>query len=226
MKKVIVVLSGGMDSTTVLYEMKNKYKTVEALSFNYGQRHSKELEYAKKTCEKLQIPHKIVDISCINQLIQGSALTSNINVPEGHYADDNMKATVVPNRNMILASMAIGYAVSKKFDAIALGVHAGDHTIYPDCRPIFIDALRVISRIANYEEIEILTPFLHTDKVGIIKRGIELNVDYSLSWTCYKGTENSCGKCGSCQERLAGFKANNIEDPLEYETREIIVNNK
>lgn len=221
-KKVIVVLSGGMDSTTLLYRMFNEYSEVEALSFNYGQRHKKELEYAAKSCAKLGIPHKIVDVTVINELVQGSSLTSDIDVPEGHYEEENMKATVVPNRNMILASMAIGYAVSKGFGAVALGVHSGDHAIYPDCRPLFVDALRVMARIANYEEIEILAPYLDTDKGGILRDGIELGVDYSLSWTCYKGGEKACGKCGSCQERLAGFKENGIEDPLEYDTREFI----
>jgi len=221
-KKVIVVLSGGMDSTTLLYEMLNTYSQVEALSFNYGQRHKKELEYASKTCEKLGIPHKIVDATCINEFVQGSALTSGIDVPEGHYEEDNMKATVVPNRNMILASMAIGYAVSKDFDAVALGVHAGDHAIYPDCRPLFVDALRVIARIANYKEIEILAPYLDLNKAGILVHGKEFDVDYALTWTCYKGKEKACGVCGSCQERLEAFKDIGSEDPLEYETRELL----
>ncbi len=218
-KKVIIILSGGMDSTTLLYEMFSTYSQVEAISFNYGQRHKKELEAASKTCKKLGIPHKIVDITCINELVQGSALTSDIDVPEGHYEEENMKATVVPNRNMILASMAIGYAVSKDFDAVALGVHAGDHAIYPDCRPLFVDALRVIARVANYKEIEVMTPYLYLDKTKIIARGQNFNVDYSNTWTCYKGKEKACGKCGSCQERMEAFTNNHLIDPLDYEER-------
>lgn len=343
-KKVVVILSGGMDSGTLLYDMFQTYEEVEAISFNYGQRHKKELEYASKACAKLGVPHKIVDITCINELIQGSSLTSDIDVPEGHYEEDNMKATVVPNRNMILASMAIGFAVSKEFDAVALGVHSGDHYIYPDCRPEFIKALQDAANIATnfepvitlewlrgfiegegcfsrgrdwnklktkeywyptfsisqkdksvldlinkqifkgkarihvnklsncwnlktdrhecgavyklmkgyfrslekeksflrweeqfkekylendkflseYNHIQILAPYLYGNKETILKRGKELGVDYSLTWTCYAGKEKACGKCGSCQERLAAFKSVGIEDPLEYETREIL----
>ena len=141
-KKTIIVLSGGLDSSTLLYKLINEGKEVKAISFNYGQRHSKELEYAAKTCAKLNIEHKIVDMIFLKELVSNSALTSDIAVPEGHYAGENMKQTVVPNRNMIMASIAIGWAVNEDFDEVALGVHAGDHAIYPDCRPEFIDALQ------------------------------------------------------------------------------------
>lgn len=215
--KSVIILSGGMDSTTLLYKLLSEQKEVHALSFNYGQRHSRELDAAKATCEKLGVEHKIIDITSIADLISNSSLTSKeIEVPEGHYADDNMKKTVVPNRNSIMANIAIGYAVNIGAQEVALGVHAGDHTIYPDCRPEFIDALRALAKISNWESVEIYTPYLHGDKTSIIAEGILLGVDYSLTWTCYKGGEKACGVCGSCQERLEAFEANGIEDPVPY----------
>jgi 7-cyano-7-deazaguanine synthase len=212
--KTICVLSGGMDSTTLLYKLLSEKKEVEALSFNYGQRHKKELESAKATCQKLGVPHKVIDLSFLRELVSNSALTSDIEVPEGHYADETMKLTVVPNRNMIMASIAIGYAVNKDFDEVALGVHAGDHAIYPDCRPEFIGALNEIAQIANFKPIEIYTPFLEIDKGDIAKIGKKLGVDYSLTWTCYKGLDKPCGKCGACQERKEAFEKAKSIDPV------------
>lgn len=212
--KTVLVLSGGLDSTTLLYQLISEGKEVEAISFNYGQRHKKELQFAEQTCDKLGIKHHIVEMQFMKELLSNSALTGDIEVPEGHYESENMKLTVVPNRNMIMASIAIGYAVNIDADEVALGVHAGDHAIYPDCRPEFIDALDNIAQIANFKAISIYAPFLNIDKADIVKIGKELNVDYSLSWTCYKGKEKPCGKCGSCQERAYAFEKNNIKDPL------------
>lgn len=220
MKKTIVVLSGGLDSTTLLYKIVSESydpRNVKAISFNYGQRHSKELEMAKETCKKLGVEHRIEDLTNLKGLLSGSALTDDIEVPEGHYADENMKATVVPNRNAIMANIAIGWAVALDFDRVALGVHAGDHAIYPDCRPVFIKALAVLAEVANYKAIEIYTPFLYFSKGQIISAGKQFNVDYSLSWTCYKGEQKACGKCGSCVERKEAFEVNGMEDPLIYE---------
>ena len=212
--KSVVVLSGGLDSTTVLYGEKRIAEEVFAISFDYGQRHKKELDMAKATCEKLGINHKIIDLSCIKELVSNSCLTSDKEVPEGNYTDENMKSTVVPNRNMIMASIAIAYAINIDADTVALGVHAGDHAIYPDCRPEFIEALKNIAAVCDYKIIDILTPFLLWDKSEIVKRGIELGVDYSLTWTCYKGLDKPCGKCGSCAERAEAFRNNGIIDPL------------
>lgn len=211
--KTILILSGGMDSITLLYKLLEQGKTVKAISFNYGQRHSRELEQAKKTCEKLGVEHKIIDISFLKELVSNSALTSDVKVPEGHYEDESMKLTVVPNRNMIMASIAIGWAVNEDYDQVALGVHAGDHAIYPDCRPEFIEALGRIAMIANYKPIEIYTPFLQIDKGDIAIEGKRLNVDYSLTHTCYNGQEKPCGKCGACQERAEAFAKAGITDP-------------
>jgi len=205
-----------MDSTTLLYKLLDEGKEVKAISFNYGQRHSRELEQAKKTCEKLGIPHKVIDISFIKELVSNSALTGDIDVPHGHYAAENMKLTVVPNRNMIMASIAIGYAVNEDFDEIALGVHAGDHTIYPDCRPEFIKALTEIAGIANERPIGVYAPYLYQDKGDIVLDGKRLGVDYSLTHTCYEGTEIACGKCGACQERKEAFAKAEATDQIQY----------
>ncbi len=212
--KTICVISGGMDSTTLLYQLLSEGKEVKAISFDYRQRHRKELEQAKKTCEKLGVEHKIIDLSYFKELASNSALTGDINVPYGYYEAENMKLTVVPNRNMVMSANAIAWAVNLDYDEVALGVHAGDHTIYPDCRPDFIEELRRITEIANFKSIRIYAPFLYKDKGDIVKKGIELGVDYSLTWTCYEGKENPCGKCGACQERKEAFEKAGIEDPL------------
>ncbi|GAA5213724.1 7-cyano-7-deazaguanine synthase QueC [Corallincola platygyrae] len=217
-QKVVVVYSGGMDSFTVLNRAIEEGAEVYALSFNYGQSHSKELEYAKQVCEELGISHIISDISGVNNLLQGSSLTSSdIQVAEGHYAEENMKSTVVPNRNMILLSLAVGYAVSIGANRVFYGAHSGDHTIYPDCRPEFVDAMNKVTKIANFESVEILSPFLHEDKTEILKYGLQRGWDYSKTWTCYNGREKACGKCGSCVERLEAFEMNGAKDPLAYE---------
>ncbi|MBI2639178.1 7-cyano-7-deazaguanine synthase QueC [Candidatus Peregrinibacteria bacterium] len=200
--KTILIYSGGMDSTTLLYKLRAEGDLLHALSFDYGQRHKKELKAAAKICKKLNVPHKIVDITAVKNLMEGSALTSGrIKVPEGHYQDKTMRATVVPNRNMIFIALAIAQAVSMKFDRVAIAVHAGDHAIYPDCRPAFIKAMHTASKIANYEKIAISAPFLNITKRDIAKIGHQLGVPYELTWTCYKGLHKPCGKCGACVER-------------------------
>lgn len=216
-EKVVVIYSGGMDSYTVLNKALRQGHEVYALSFNYGQRHVKELEVAKQVCEQLGVNHKIVDISAINQLIGGSSLTDDIEVPEGHYEEESMKSTIVPNRNMILLSLAVGYAVSLKASKVFYGAHSGDHAIYPDCRPEFVKKMDDVCRIANYDEVEIVCPYLANSKIDILTDGLKMGLDYSQTWTCYNGREQACGKCGACQERLEAFALNNAVDPLPYE---------
>ncbi|CAM3872331.1 7-cyano-7-deazaguanine synthase QueC [Rheinheimera salexigens] len=215
--KVVVIYSGGMDSFTVLHKALQAGHEVYALSFNYGQRHVKELEFASSVCQELNINHKIVDISAINQLLAGSSLTDDIDIPEGHYAADNMKSTIVPNRNMILLSLAAGYAVSIGADQVYYGAHSGDHFIYPDCRPEFVQKMHDVCQIANYEPIAIVSPYLTQTKIEILADGIKMGLDYNKTWTCYNGREKACGKCGSCQERLEAFSLNNVTDPIAYE---------
>ena len=216
-QKVVVIYSGGMDSFTVLNKALQQGHDVYALSFDYGQRHVKELKVAANVCEKLNVPHKIVDISAINQLIGGSSLTDDIDVPEGHYEEESMKSTIVPNRNMILLSLAVGYAVSLKASKVYYGAHSGDHAIYPDCRPEFVKKMDDVCRIANYDEVEIVSPYLKNSKIDILTDGLKMGLDYGKSWTCYNGREKACGKCGACQERLEAFEKNNVTDPLSYE---------
>lgn len=216
-QKVVVIFSGGMDSFTVLNKALADGFEVFALSFDYGQRHKKEIDYAARACAKLGVHHKIVDISAINQLIGGSSLTDDIDVPEGHYEEESMKQTVVPNRNMILISLAVGYAVSVGANKVYYGAHSGDHAIYPDCRPEFVEKMNDVCRIANYEEVEVVSPYLHNSKIEILTDGLNMGLDYSMTWTCYNGREKACGKCGACQERLEAFRLNNAVDPLDYE---------
>lgn len=216
-EKVVVVYSGGMDSFTVLNTAIQNGLDVYALSFDYGQKHKKELEVAAQVCRTLGVSHKVVDITAINSLMANSSLTGDTEIPEGHYEDDSMKSTVVPNRNMVLLSMAIAYAVSLEAGKVYYGAHSGDHHIYPDCRPEFVDAMNAVSKIANYQSVEIVTPFLYSSKGDILKAGLSMNLDYANTWTCYNGREKSCGKCGACCERLDAFKEQGKTDPLDYE---------
>ncbi len=215
--KVVVIYSGGMDSFTVLNRALKDGKEVYALSFDYGQRHVKELECASIVCTSLNIKHKVIDISAINQLLAGSSLTDDIDIPEGHYEAENMKSTIVPNRNMILLSLAVGYAVSVGAAQVYYGAHCGDHAIYPDCRPEFVKKMNDVCQIANYESVEIFSPYLTVNKTAILTDGLSMGLDYSNTWTCYNGRENACGKCGACQERLEAFANNKVIDPIEYE---------
>ncbi len=217
-EKVVVIYSGGMDSFTVLNRAVKDGKEVYALSFNYGQRHVKELVCASNVCQQLNIHHKVIDISAINQLLAGSSLTDDIDIPEGHYEAENMKSTIVPNRNMILLSLAVAYAVSVGAGQVYYGAHSGDHAIYPDCRPEFVKKMNDVCLIANYDAVEIFSPYLHVDKTAILADGLAMGLDYSNTWTCYNGREKACGKCGACQERLEAFRDNNAQDPLSYES--------
>ncbi|CAG9001567.1 MAG: 7-cyano-7-deazaguanine synthase [Candidatus Celerinatantimonas neptuna] len=216
-EKVVVIYSGGMDSYTVLNKVIQNGYVPYPLTFNYGQRHYKEIEVAQKVCQQLHLEHKVVDISAIDQLLQGSSLTSDIDIPEGHYEEESMKSTVVPNRNMILLSLAVGYAVSIGAREVYYGAHAGDHAIYPDCRPEFVQKMNDVSKIANYEPVEIISPYLYKSKIEILQDGLKMGLNYGQTWTCYNGREKACGRCGACQERLEAFELNHCKDPLEYE---------
>jgi len=217
MKKAVVIYSGGMDSFTVLHKALREGYEVHALSFDYGQRHKKELDFANAVCKQLQISHKIVDITAINQLLQGSSLTSDIAIPEGEYSVENMKSTVVPNRNMILLSLATGYAISLKAGAVFYGAHHDDSAVYPDCRPEFVHAVNEVTQIADWNPVEIVAPYLNASKSDILKDGLAMDLDYSQTWTCYNGREKACGLCGACYSRLKAFEAQGQIDPLTYE---------
>lgn len=217
MKKAVIILSGGVDSTTLLYDLLRKGYDIRAISFDYGQRHIKELGMAQRTCEKVGVEHTIVDLTSLSAILSNNALTGNIKIPEGHYEDENMKLTVVPNRNMIMLSIAIGYTINVEANHLYYGAHAGDHAIYPDCRPEFVQAIQNVAELCHYDPIHVHAPYLYIPKSKIVALGLDLNVDYSLTWTCYKGGLKACGKCGSCVERLEAFEMNKAKDPIEYE---------
>jgi len=215
-KDVVCIYSGGMDSFTLVNEAQHEGVLHSCLSFDYGQRHVKELQYAARWCESYGVPHHVIDLRSLTPHLLGSSLTDNVPMPEGHYAEDNMKLTVVPSRNTIMLAVASAYAVSHKLAAVRYGAHAGDHTIYPDCREEYVSAMNTVTLLANWHRVRIEAPYLEMTKVGILERGFELGLDYAQSWTCYKGGELACGKCGSCQERLEAFAHWNEKDPLEY----------
>lgn len=214
--KTLAVVSGGMDSVTMLYDLHSQGHELEVISFDYGQRHVKELDVARKNAKKLGLKHSVIKMDFLADMLDASALTGDIDVPEGHYEDESMKLTVVPNRNMIMASIAIGVAVNNGIANVALGVHSGDHAIYPDCRPEFIEKLNEVAKVANYDPVNVIAPYIDKDKGDIVRRGLEVGVDYLDTWTCYKGEEVACGVCGSCQERLEAFEKNNTKDPVPY----------
>jgi 7-cyano-7-deazaguanine synthase len=212
--RAIVILSGGMDSGTLLYHVLSKGYEVKAFSVNYGQRHAKELEYAKKLCGKLNVPHTVFSLP-LAEIARGSSLMENdIPVPHGHYAEETMKQTVVPNRNMILISLAISCAISEKAEKVFYGAHAGDHAIYPDCRPEFAQKLGEAVKICDWFPVTLEAPFINLTKGEIARMGKLLGADYSLTWTCYEGKETPCGKCGSCVERAEAFLYAGMDDPL------------
>jgi len=213
--KAIVVLSGGLDSTTVLYHAVKKYDEVEAISFDYGQKHRKELLCAMWHCDHLKIKHKTIklDFSCF----KSSLLSGGDDIPEGHYASDNMKSTVVPFRNGIMLAYAVGYAENVGADSVLIGSHSGDHTIYPDCTKEFTDHMGLASQFGTYNEVTIVSPFNDKMKWDLVKIGNDLGIDYSMTWSCYKGGDKPCGKCGTCVERIEAFEKNNLIDPIEYE---------
>tara|TARA_Y100000310_G_scaffold340952_1_gene438480 strand:- start:1746 stop:2438 length:693 start_codon:yes stop_codon:yes gene_type:complete len=225
-RKAVVVYSGGMDSFTVLHRAIESGAEVYAINFNYGQRHDVEISKAIEVCYDLGLPFKRVNIVALNSLINNSALTGDIEVPKGHYEDETMKQTVVPNRNMMLLSMAAAYAVNIGATELWYGAHSGDHAIYPDCRPEFVEAMEKVLAIANYEPIELVVPFIHGNKQTILEWGMQRELDYSKTWTCYDpqwdglvkrlGEPKACGKCGSCQERLEAFELIGQTDPVEY----------
>lgn len=222
--KAVVILSGGMDSYTLLKELQHDAKfELHAISVNYGQKHAVELEFAKTVCKEEGIPHRIIDLSSLKSLLAASALTSDQDVPHGHYEDENMKQTVVPNRNAILITIAAGYAITIGASYVFTGVHAGDHAIYPDCRPEFITKMDAVLQIANYERVNLEAPFLYMTKGQIAAIGAELGLDYGKAWTCYDpqtiGTDGrivACGKCGACQERLEAMRESGATDTMEY----------
>jgi 7-cyano-7-deazaguanine synthase len=217
MKKVVVLLSGGMDSAVLLNQHLHDGDEVRAIGFDYGQRHECELEFAENYAAFKGVKFAIADIACMRELLPGSSQTdSKVEVPEGKYDEDSMKATVVPNRNMIMLSVAIGHAIAHKFDAVSYAAHGGDHAIYPDCRPEFAEAVNACAALCDWHKVELIRPFINISKADICKRGYELGVDFVNTWSCYKGEDLHCGRCGTCVERREAFHLAGIADPTQY----------
>lgn len=216
--KIVVVYSGGLDSTVLLHQLIREGNEVKAISIDYGQRHRRELSMAAKQAALAQIEHRVADLGTLRDLFSENALTSDtVEVPSGHYTEESMKATVVPNRNMILLAVAAGWAMSLKFDAVAYAAHSGDHAIYPDCRPEFGDAMGAVIKLADWHPVELSRPFVSMDKTGIVRLGAELGVRFDLTWSCYRGGAVHCGTCGTCVERKEAFTLAQVSDPTVYE---------
>jgi len=215
--KTVHVMSGGMDSTALLYQLLDEGAEVKCISFNYGQRHSKELSYASNTCNSLNVPFHVCDVSGVKELMKGSSQTDDsVPVPHGHYEEENMKKTVVPNRNMIMLSMATAYAISSGYDSVSYAAHHGDHAVYPDCRVEFVEAMRMAIDLCDWNKVNIYAPYLDKRKEDIASIGDRLNVPWEKTWSCYEGEELHCGKCGTCQERIEAFEIAKVKDPTQY----------
>jgi len=217
-KSAVIILSGGMDSSVLANKLVVDGYALKSVTFNYGQKHAvNEIKSAVKQSEKLGIEHKIVDLQSISGLFGASALTDSVSeIPSGHYTAESMKITVVPNRNMIMLSLAAAWAISLKYSYVAYAAHAGDHTIYPDCRSEFADAVNLALQLADWHKVSLLRPFVFLSKAEICKIGDELGVDYRETWSCYRGGVQHCGTCGTCVERIEAFELAGVVDPTQY----------
>lgn len=216
--KTVITFSGGLDSTTLLYHLLREGHEVLALSVDYGQRHRVELEHAEKIIAPLGIRHETADLSSISNLLGKSSQTDDsVEVPLGHYEAESMKQTVVPNRNMILLSLAAAWAIAEKADSVAYAAHAGDHAIYPDCRSEFAEALGGAISLADWHEVGLLRPFVDKSKADIARLAGELDVPIELTWSCYQGGERHCGACGTCIERREALLQAGLDDPTDYD---------
>jgi 7-cyano-7-deazaguanine synthase len=219
-ERAVAIVSGGMDSVTLAYLLNSDGYQLHLLSVDYGQRHKKEIDYARRCAERLGASFDVADVSSVGRLLSGSALTDDIEVPHGHYAAENMAVTVVPNRNAIMLSIAYGVAVARKAALVACAMHAGDHYVYPDCRPQFVEAFDAMQRQAvdgfGDPNLCLYAPFVNKTKAEIVEIGTSLNVPYEDTWSCYEGRGLHCGLCGTCNERKEAFRLANVPDPTEY----------
>ncbi len=220
--KAVLILSGGADSSTLGYWLKSQgYSQLICVTYDYGQRQSIEIEYAKKIAKNLDAEHHIVDIRFMKGFLKGSSLTDeSVAVPHGEYTKENMQLTVVPNRNTILLSLAWAIACVEKADVLAYGAQCGDHYLYPDTRPDYFSAMNLALRLgtedSRKDNLELIAPLLNKSKAEVIKLGVSLNVPFADTWSCYEGGEVHCGQCGACQNRKQGFIETNIVDPTIY----------
>lgn len=219
MKDSVIVVSGGVDSITMLYEYQERIAL--GVSFDYGSNHNaRELPFAEMHCKRLGIPHIVIPLDFMPKYFKSSLLQGAEAIPEGNYDDSNMQSTVVPFRNGIMLSIAAGIAESHGLSYVMLANHAGDHTIYPDCRPQFVDAMSAAIEAGTCVGVKVLAPYTQITKTDIVRRGAALGIDYSQTWSCYKGGEKHCGKCGTCRERIEAFHDAGVVDHTMYEDGE------
>ena len=217
MKDAVLIISGGMDSTTMLYEYRDEIAL--AITFDYGStQNGRERVCAVTHCQRLGIKHIIVPLEFMHRYFKSTLLMTAADIPEGNYNDENMKSTVVPFRNGIMLAIACGIAESNGLKRVMIANHAGDHSIYPDCRPNFVDAMSSAMATGTYEHISVFAPYTYLSKKEIAEHGKALGLDYSETYSCYKGGEKHCGKCGTCRERIMALREAGIEDKTEYES--------
>ncbi len=218
----LVICSGGLDSVSLAHMSAAEHRLTRLVSFDYGQRHRKELEFAEAAAGRLGVPHHLIDMRAIGASLTGSALTGDIDVPDGHYAEETMRITVVPNRNAIMLAIGFGVAAANGDDAVATAVHGGDHFIYPDCRPAFTRAFDAMQRMAldGYADVRLHTPFVERTKADIVAEGARHGVPFAETWSCYKGGALHCGRCGTCVERREAFHLAGVDDPTVYADRD------
>jgi 7-cyano-7-deazaguanine synthase len=216
----VAIVSGGLDSVTLAHLLHSQEYSLHLLAFDYGQRHARELEFARACADRLHAGFDRVDLTGLRPLLKGSALTDDIAVPHGAYADASLAVTVVPNRNAILLAVAYAAAVAQRAQLVATGVHAGDHPVYPDCRPAFITAFEAMQRVAvagyGDPDLRLEAPFMDQSKADIVRLGAELGVPFEQTWSCYEGGAMHCGQCATCLERRAAFAEAGVPDPTEY----------
>jgi 7-cyano-7-deazaguanine synthase len=216
-KFVVVLLSGGMDSVTALYDAREHHNVAGAVSFHYGSKHNdREIPLAAWHAHRLGIRHEIIPLDFINAFFKSDLLRSGGEIPKGHYEEESMKQTVVPFRNGIMLSIAAGFAESLEASGLVIAAHAGDHAIYPDCRAEFMQAMADSIRLGTYAEIELLRPFISMSKADIVAHGHSLGVDFAQTWSCYVGGKIHCGECGTCVERREAFLLAGVLDPTRY----------
>jgi 7-cyano-7-deazaguanine synthase len=217
-QKVVVLVSGGMDSVTALYEAAEKYRVIAGVSFNYGAKHNdREIPFAAYHCRRLGVRHEVISLDFMNRLFKSDLLKEGGEIPEGHYEESTMRKTVVPFRNGIMISIAAGFAESEGAEGLVIAAHSGDHAIYPDCREDFMRSMGEAIRLGTYARLEVIRPFIRMNKAEIARRGQELGIDFARTWSCYKGGETHCGECGTCVERREAFILAGMKDPTVYQ---------
>ena len=216
MKDSVIIYSGGLDSTTLLYEERERVEL--AVTFDYGSNHAaREIACARHHCAQLGIEHIVIELGFMSRYFQSSLLSGGDAIPSGNYDEENMKSTVVPFRNGIMLSIACGLAESRGLKRVLIANHGGDHAIYPDCRPEFIEAMDAAMRAGTYVNVEIAAPYTNLTKADLVRRGAKLGIDYGQTYSCYRGGEKHCGTCGTCTERREAFQEAGIADPTIYE---------